>query len=206
MRRLLAAILTFTLMLTLVACGGGGGGTNNGGDESTADDNPPINTGTDATSAESNTPADDTTTPADLGGTKINETKDVGDFTITVLSIVNSEGPEHYAPEEGRTYVFIKIALTNHGNELVKIDPLVNFTCVIDGESVPLALTAGIAVVNLGGETILKEVAPGQTVEGYYYLSPSVDAKALELIFDPHATIWEDGPDSASFTLSIPSR
>ena len=209
--KLIALFLTLALTIPLSACGGGNSGArdsaSNERQPSTAQtDTKPDVPGTDANvdkNGNDNTPnsGNGGDTVNDLGGTPIGETKESGDFTVTVLSIVTSAGSEFFKPEAGNTFVFIRVTVKNNSSETQAVSSILHFGDRVDGEVTDWSLSAGAAVSTLGGSTLDGDVAAGGTMDGYYYIEAPIGSKTVELSFNPG---FLDTSHMITFTLDIP--
>ena len=203
MKKLMTLVFALILMLSLAACGGtrdNGTLDNNDEDyipiEENYDDYDDMNEPPDGNSG--NVPNEPV---QDIGGTSVNESKDSGNFTVTILSIASKESSPYFKPAAGNKFVFVKVAVKNNGSADSAISSLLHFGDLVDGQKTEFSLNAGAAITELGGSIIDGEVAPGDTREGYYYLEAPVGAKTLELSFN---TGFADDSEKITFALNIP--
>jgi len=160
-------MIAVTLSLSIMACGGGDNPEDHLFDE-----------------LEKPTESGGNNNGKDLGGTMVDQTQESGDFTVTVKSIVKSNGSGAFKPTAGNVFVFIKVIVKNNSREEKAVSSLLYFDAYADGEQAAFSLNAGSALYDMKGQSIDGDVAAGGTYEGYYYLEAPASTKTIELTFN----------------------
>lgn len=124
---------------------------------------------------------------------EVGEVAEYKDVQVSVLGYEESNGNDWGTPEDGNTFIFPEIEITNNSDDEITISSMVSFECYVDDYKMDFSSDAFMTISTEDGKQQLDgSIASGKKLKGVLGIEAPKDWKTIEIYYKDNVWLGSD--------------